>query len=351
MTQNGAGAVSALVLGAGLAGAAAARALADRGVRVTVIAPDEPAASDVPVALAQPVMGKRAGFSHLRFACWETAHALLKRWDPGQRTWRTIDVFRTPPSERAHDEWAAKLEGRHPALRRARASEGPAGWCPAWSPWRLSGALLVRPRALRDLLLRGIERRHERATIPQSARDAGVDAVVVATGAAGLARWAEVASTPDAAPLWGDAALLRLPHHGLRAVIGVGAQIIPVSDHDLVVQGSHRQPPTAPGVDATALQRLLAAQRAHWPALEQARLWGAWAGARARLDSAHPLVGPIGGGVFLSTGFGPRGLLYGLPAAESLAGHVVDGAPIEACWRPRVAPEATKTTDPLSNRS
>lgn len=333
MTQSVAGA-RVVVLGAGLVGAATARAFAERGAHVRVIAPRGPAASDVPRALAQPVMGKRAGFSHRRFAAWRQARALLERWDPERTAWRTIDVFRTPPSERARDEWRTKLMGKDPALCPAEAHEGPAGWAPAYGPWRLRDGLLVSPRALRALLLDGLERSYATAPIPTHASALGADLVVACTGARGIEAWARFAGATRPAPLWGDAALLALPGHGLQAVIGVGAQIVPIGGDHLLVQGTHRQPPTLTGVDHNALTRMVRAQAEHWPPVEGARWIGAWAGARARTDRAHPLVGAIGDAVYLASAFGPRGVLFGLPAAGTLVAHVCEGAPLPPEWAP-----------------
>ena len=73
------------VIGAGITALAITHALARRGVDTTRIAPRRrPCASDVPVAIAQPVMGQRASVSALRIEGYRAARALADYEDDAE---------------------------------------------------------------------------------------------------------------------------------------------------------------------------------------------------------------------------------------------------------------------------
>lgn len=354
----------AVVVGAGLAGAAVAWSLAARGWRVTVLDTAEaPAtgASGLPVGLVTPhVSPDDAPLSRLTragLACTlERAQALLTEgvdWAPGGVFEHRVEGKRAlPDSASWHDHGRAWSHAADPA--RTAAAGLPAGtpalWHPraAWlRPARLVAAQLAHAgiHFVGGASVAGLHRAAGDAPWAVCAADGRVLAraavVVVCAGFDSLALLRATGHPP--LPLhalrgqvtWGP--MDALPPHAAGAlppfpVNGHGALIAGVPGPDgtpiwcmgsTFVRGSTDRTARAEdhAVNLDKLRRLLPrAADALAPAWPAAR---AWAGVRCTLPDRLPAVGPVDPehlpGLHAVTGLGARGLTLSVLCGEVLA--------------------------------
>lgn len=343
----------AIVVGAGIAGASVAWALARQGVQVTVL---------------DPVLGGGPGASHEGHAALAVSPMFQRQDNERARLSRT-GVLRA--AARWHD---ASFSGavRHggtfmPAFEPGRAEADEAaidamGLSPDWLRWvpgqqvaALTGVesstggvwfasgMQVHPSALVSLLLAHpgiacapvqadapVRLDEGRWRVPAVAGSAGYVAdIVVLCNATGVPATLRAGGWADALPrLEGLSAVAgevyRVSGHGLaglRSVVAGNGYCVPVGDGSLVLGSTYRRdaPGPCPGMDGRnevldKVGRLLAPLPAAAPGLEcwrqsgELRGWGGW---RASLRDRMPVVGPLDGentlwvaAAFASRGFG-----------------------------------------------
>ena len=354
------------VIGAGITALAITHALARRGVDTTRIAPRRrPCASDVPVAIAQPVMGQRASVSALRIEGYRAARALAERapnavvargllrvaLQPRRAAWYARKAPKLPPEIATW--WDADTCAR-PGL----AEVGGGIWIP--------DAVALHLPALLDTLDAGAQVRD--ATVQQIAITSTEVALDLSDGDRVLADRVVVAAGLGSAPLlrtWWDAAILRSELAGEILMlevpdvppfmVGETGQLVPLFRR---ADGSGRVAVTAsqredgvPGQLAGVGVLLDRAVRV-WPSTANGRVAGLWTGRRSTTHDAHPALGPVSpcARVWVATGMGSRGLLFGALTGEQVAEAFVAGASPEARWSPHreVPGSGAKTTNPHS---
>ena len=356
------------VIGAGITAAAIAHALARGGASVTLVAPARrPCASDVPVAIAQPVMGQRASVSALRIAGFRAALALSERFPQAVLTRGLLRVAQQPRRVAWYARRAPKLPADVVTWRDAAACALPGLAEVGGGLWIPDAVALHVPTLLAGLLHGVVRWDAEARAITVDSAGAEVlaacgqtlrcDRVIVAAG---------LGTSPLLAPWW-DGAILRSELAGEILMldvpevppymIGETGQIVPLvraadGSGRVAVTASQREdgvPPQRVGVDV-----LRARASAVWPSMARGRLAGLWTGRRSTTQDAHPAVGPVSAceRVWVATGMGSRGLLFGSLTGQQVAGALLWDAPLEARWLPRravvVDAGGPKTTNPHS---
>lgn len=340
----------ALVIGGGLAGAAAAAALAARGWQVQVLdAADQPAcgASALPAGLMAPhLSGDDNLLSQLSRhgvqATWRHAQALLREgvdWGPtGTLEHRVKSRGTVPPVLDPASAWH----------REASEAQRAAAFLPAQAPavWHLRAAW-IRPAALVRAWLAhpaiswrgGVRitglRRHGAGwqVLDERGQDAGQAPQVVIAAALGsglLAGGRLALQAVRGQVSWG----LQSPAHGLPAfaINGNGHLLthLPTAEGPAWLSGStYGRGDTAtderPGDHAENLARLrtlvpaLAERLA--PEFDAGRV-SAWTGVRCASTDRRPLVGALEPGLWVTTAMGSRGLTFAALCADLLAARL-----------------------------
>lgn len=339
----------ALVIGAGLAGAAVAGALARRGWRVRVLdAAPQPAsgASSLPVGLFTPHQSPDDGPLSRLTRCglrmtWEALQALPRGrdWDDTGLLERDGRLPREGPA-RAWEDWC------RPALPQERAAAGlpegsPATWH-AIAGWARPGALVAHWLSRPGVQFQGSQQvaalRREGSTWQvldaQGRLLAGAGLVVVA---AALESGRLLAGLP-LQPVRGQVSW------GPRAALPPGAQLPPgpVNGNGHLVPRApspegeawycgatfgraERSLDVRPGDHAANLQRLQAllpqAAATLAPQFEAGAV-RAWTGVRCASRDRRPLVGEVQPGLWTSCAMGSRGLSFALLCAELMAARL-----------------------------
>ncbi len=325
---------SVTVMGAGVLGLSAAFVLARRGARVRVVE-----RTRVGAGASGGVVGALA------------PHA-PERWD-------ALKQFQFDSLMMAPDFWAevAEIGGTDPgyarlgrvqpladdaAVARAQARaetaralwQGLADWrvvpvgeAPGMAVQSASGLVVfdtlgarLSPRAALAALEAALAALGTRVE-PGEAPPPGADAVVWATGAAGLADLSAALEAPAGVPVKGQAALLAADWRDAPQLYAPGLHVVPHAD-GLVAVGSTSEREFAKA-DATddQLDAVIARARALCPALARARVVERWAGLRPRARSRRPMLGawPERPGHFVLNG----GFKTGFGMAPKLADVIV----------------------------
>lgn len=347
-----------VIIGAGLSGAGCAWALAQRGLRVTVLAGAE-GASALPVGLAaahitaQDLPASR--LSRLGLACTlQQAHALLRQgvdWQPLQVVQRLLDT----PAKNARLHQAAALLPQWFQAHTDHLLHLQAAWI---KPQALVSAWLQHPKIAvqRGAAVAGLQQTagHWQALDSQGQCLAQAPQLILAaaTGAAELAAsagillqlaqvegqvalgpWPETSETSDA-PLGAERAI---------AYNGNGHFIpaVPMNDGAIWLSGStYERDESAPPQERQ--QQGLQANRARLvsllpPALQTpidaqfaAGQVQAWRGSRCTSPDRLPAVGQIAPGLHLCAAMGSRGLSFAALCAQVLAQTIAPIAPSAA---------------------
>lgn len=340
------------VIGAGIAGAATARALTERGARVVLVEADRPGAgaSGFPAALVTPrldagdtlIAGLHAQALERARALYETVPGAILAEGVVQLEQAPRDAIRFAKVA-AQPLWAADaMLVLSPERASACAGEPvPAGLL-------MSDALAIQPAPVLDAWLARIERVAGEAVrlIPEngrwSLRDAGdavlvvADAVVIATGwgaarllpdlplrpVRGQADWTEEASSPPLA--WG----------GYVAPTPTG--LLFGATHDRDDEATDVRPEDSRHNLDTLHRRLPDLARRIADAETRAR-----AAVRATTPDRLPLCGPVTerDGVFVLTGLGSRGFCVAPLLGEHLAAVILgEPSPLPTTFAARLSP-------------
>ena len=317
-------ALRAVVLGAGVVGAACARALADGGAQVRVI---DPGVGRAAASWAAAGILSASHPEQLPEAVHRLAARSLELWDDLGRRHPALEVRRT----------GLRLLGDEPRWLDWRAARGLASEPSAWT--RADGVVLpatlfpdvrtVRAHRVAPALLGDIA--VERRPAPALAALRGeADVVVIATGAWAGPHLAEAGVATEVAPRRGQ--MLLFSDGRLDTVLmelGVPGVAVPRADGSIVVGITMEDA----GFDAVTvpedLDRLEAWARIAVPGL--GRRVDSWAGLRPWSADPAPAIGHAGPGVIVAVGHFRNGILLA-PATGELVADLALGRP------PRVSP-------------
>ncbi len=348
---------SAIVIGAGIAGASAARQLARRGIAVTVLERDCPASggSGNPVGIVRPEPG---GASNPITEMTASGVTWLRRWIARQggvvrHDW--CGVLRIARDARKRDkmaEQAAMLEDSWLKEVDLPAASQLCGTTPADSGFHLPQAGWVSPPSLVAAMLdHPLIAVRSQAEVVQLERDGGQWQIRLAEGASIAAPLVVLATAFDAGLgpqrfTMGRARgqLSHLPareDRPLAVVVCRDGYISPAVDgrHTIgaTVQHDDEEPSPRRADDAQnfdRLRRLLPDFAADALQLESGRV-----GWRATTQDRVPLVGKVADGLYASLGHGARGVTCAPLCAEFLAAMICDEPlPLGSEWIARLDP-------------
>lgn len=356
-----------VVVGAGLAGAGIAHALALRGVAVQVVA-EEPSAHAGHLAAALTPLLARDDNSRARLVRAGSQRA-LRRWQGMAAVQRvgTLQLERDSGRQAALAETLEMLALPQQWVRWVEPDEARelAGLPLPRGGLYFADGLLVRPQALIDRLLDhpGISRRTARverlAPEGQGWSLLGADGHTVARarhvvlanaiGAQSVLRSSELLGPlPQMTNMHGLAGeVCHVPaaafHGGPRCVIGGEGYLLPALD-GLCVAGSTYVPGALTcgiSVQGQAVNREKAAGLLGWAPDIPAGGWAGWAGWRAVVAGRLPVAGalPHAPGVWLASGYGSRGLTWSALLGDVIAAQLCgEPLPLETDLLAAIAP-------------
>ncbi len=348
---------TAIVIGAGVAGASAARQLARRGIDVTVLERERPAAggSGNPVGIVRPEPGgaanpvteiSAAGSSWLMR--WVARHADSVRHD-----W--CGVLRIARDERKHEKMAAQAQATPADWLIAVSQEDAARRCgamPADSGFHLPQAGWVAPPTLVATLLD-----HPRIGVREGAEvtaielDAAGWRVLLADGSAMSAPWVVLATAfdPGLGPIRVATGRARgqlsvLPAHAdrpLNSVVCRDGYIAPAVDGFHTVGATLQHDDDDPSARRNDDEQNFARLQHLLPGFcsDASRLQSGRVGWRSTTQDRVPLVGRLADGLYASLGHGARGVTCAPLCAEFLTAMMCDEPlPLGREWIARLHP-------------
>lgn len=335
------------MLGAGMAGAATAAALASYGGRVIVIdTPEVPAASAVPLALMAPYpTPARDPLTRLRGRGLETTRAWLTRLeraglDSGRRLEGVLLIPARPRDRQRRDRFVETEGTRRVAPQEALARTSV---LPPESAVLHAGGACVDPQAFARALLHSaatrirrldtevltLERRGRRWQALDAAGEPVASAATVVLAAGYGSVHLSSAAAEQLTPLRGQAtAFAATPETGaLRCAVSHGGYILPAIDGVQWVgaTATRDDPDDRPreADDRENLQRL----RELWPGMAPPRVVDRFVAIRATTDTRLPLIGALGDGMWVNAGHGSHGLLTAPLAGRLIARAIARGRP------------------------
>ncbi len=353
-----------VIVGAGMAGASTAFALARRGVAVTVV--DDGRVGQATAAgagIVAPWSGTETGRFYDLYAAGAAFYPhLIDRLaaagftDTDYRVTGALVVSADPAElDRAEGQIRGRLAaagagaGTAVRLSPAQARERVPVLAADLAAVLMTGGARVDGRHLRDALLAaaerlgaerragtaGLGREGDRLTVTVDGEPVPARSVVVAGGAWADRLLAGTGHRVGTEPQRGQITHLQL--HGVDTT--AWPTVLPLADHYLVpfdggrvVVGATRETDAGfdPRVTAAGQQQVLADALATAPGLAEATLIETRVGLRPRPTGGRPVIGPLGGSAHASviTGFGACGLTLGPLAGDALARQLLgDPAP------------------------
>ncbi len=328
-----------LIAGAGLAGTLLALELQRLGARVVLADDGRPGASRLSAGLLNPVLGQRFTLDGQMTGLFTTAQRHYRRLESRleQALFQTLPLIRLFADERERRRWERRRED------------------PRYAPWIVTPSLVdpdegvtFRGGRLRVTPLLDAARRHlgQRGALLRGRVDdttlrrlpgGGLGwgrlrpgRVVFCQGSrmGGVAAWRHL----PLAPARGDLLTLHSSSPPPPAPLVRGHWLLPEGE-DTLLCGATYDPFPLPRPDPRGARRLLG-----WAATLQpdVRLMRHKAGVRATTPDRLPWLGahPRHADLFLCNGFGSRGSLLIPEAAERLAAHLLEGAPLPPLWCP-----------------
>ena len=355
------------ILGAGIAGATLARALAERGFAVTVLERGDVAsgASGNTAGVLFPPLPKRwtpaaawyftaYGLMLRQLARWRAAGLVFDHAAPG--------MLRLP----RHAQEEAQLQGLHASLgldpaivhwvTREEASRRAGVELTTGGAWFAQGSWLSPPTLIAALLAHPNITLHTQQAATRLSREGGAWVVETATGARHTAPICCIATAYDATALLPDAHGIKL-HAVAGQVSRIGAQqvaaplttilchkgyVIPTGDAYLI-GATYNHDDTTGAVRQENHQKNLADVENFLPGWVRGTAVGGRTSLRATTPDRLPYVGAVGEGLFLSAGHGSRGLLSAPLAAEAIASMIAgEVVPLTMGLRKAVDPRRLK---------
>jgi D-amino-acid dehydrogenase len=351
--------MSAVVVGAGIAGATVAFGLARRGVDVTIVDAERTGrATPAGAGIVQPWSSAATGEYYELYARGAAYYPTLVEQlaehgvaDLGYRRSGGLVVADDPA---AVDTVEARLDARRPAapamgeVERLDGAELQSCFPPLrpdlHGVW-IAGGARVDGRLLVAGVLAAVERlggsiRHgevvvrpgDRVTVAVDGEAVGGDDVVVAGGAWTRRLLAPVGATIDVEPQRGQIAHLHLAGAdtaGWPTVGSVGDHYLVAFDGGRIVAGATRETGSGfePVVTAGGVQRVLDDALRIAPGLAEATLVEVRVGLRPLATGTVPMVGALPGheGAFVATGYGAAGLTMAPVLGDALAELIVSG--------------------------
>lgn len=349
------------VIGAGIAGASAARALTALGLRAVVVEAETPGAgaSGFPAALVTPRMdaGDRT-IAALYAQALERAGVLYAATPDAVIAQGVLQLEQAPRDAARFAKIAAQTlwPAGTMAVADAVSASAQVGEPVDAGGLKMEGAMAVRPAAVLEDWLAGAERitASVAALQPDGARwrllnDAGqtlleADAVVLASGWGAAALTADLAPDLPLSPVRGQADWVDIPDDAPVSPMAWGGYVVPTGE-GLLFGATHDRgrTDTDPSAEDSARNRAVLAARlprlaeriADTPSHSRAAV-------RATTPDRLPLAGAVPGaaGLYLLGGFGSRGFCAAPLLAEHVAALIADApSPLAADLAARVSPD------------
>ncbi|MFN4042109.1 MAG: tRNA (5-methylaminomethyl-2-thiouridine)(34)-methyltransferase MnmD [Brevundimonas sp.] len=342
-----------VILGAGVAGAALARALSAQGAAPIVIdADDGSQASGFPLALVTPRLDAGdAAIAGLHAQALERAATLYRAIPQAVAVEGVLQLEGMSRDARRFDRIAEQALWPAGMMRRldAAAVAAALGEEAATGGLAMDAALAVRPGRVRDAFLAGTDR--ITARVARIAREGGcwrlldaagdtvaeAEVLILSGGWSGAGLWPSAPVTPVRGQAdWVEAPTTRIAAAWGGYAVADGEKLLFGATHD---RGDAANDPRA---DDTA--RNLEALRSRLPALarkiDSAATVSSRAAVRATTPDRLPLAGQVDEGLFVLGGLGSRGFCVAPLLAEHVAA-LVAGAPSP------LAAEHARRVDPL----
>ncbi len=345
-----------VVVGAGIVGAACARALARRGAKVTVV-DDGPIGGGATAAgmghlVVMDDSDAQFTLTHFSQRLWNELATSLSddcEFDPTGTLWVAVDDEEMAEVRRKHDYYAARgvqseiLDAKGLAEAEPNLRPGCVGGL------RVPGDRVLYPPCaarwlLNDALQHGATFRHgstverigDRSAVLRDGLRIEADAIVVATGAAAVKLLPELPIRPrkghlvitDRYPGFVRHQLIELGYlksaHG-HAKESVAFNVQPRKTGQILLGSSRQFDVEHREVDAHLLPRMVARGVEYMPALAKLSALRVWTGFRAATPDSLPLIGPLPRlpGVFVAAGHEGLGITTSLGTAELIAAQVL----------------------------
>jgi tRNA 5-methylaminomethyl-2-thiouridine biosynthesis bifunctional protein len=331
----------ALVIGAGLAGSASARALARHGWTTTVVsAPPGSDASDIPAAvLAPPPLPGNDPVTAFRYRAGRVARAWYASIEAGPdgRACLGSGLLLVPGRERDHRRFGQLPDSGDGPIRvspgRASALSGAeidttcvhhphGGW---FAPAALRQAALVHP-CIQPTVEAGVAaiRRRDGLWTALASDGTAIAAAPVCVVAAGIASARLLpALTSRLTPARGQATAVA--GGCLRMAVSGNGYAVPDADGRLWLGATIARGDDDPRPREADDERNLAVFAQLWPSAPLARPTGAFTAVRATTRDRLPLAGQLDEGLWVNTGHGTQGLLS-TPVSALLLARAITGA-------------------------
>lgn len=350
----------AVVIGAGIVGAACAEALSRDGLRVTIVEPDTIGGGATAAGMGHILVldDSEAEFALTRYSrdLWnELAPSLPPEaeYAPSGTLWVAADdeemaaarpkgIFYHSRGVRAEVLDAASLADAEPNLRRGLAGgllipDDSVIYAPCAAVWMIERARKQRAVLRTGAPMTGLNT--DGVSLADSTRiSAGV--TICATGAWATKLFPELPIRPrkghlaitDRYPGFVRRALIELGYlksaHG-HSTESVAFNAQPRKTGQVLIGSSRQYGATHSGVDAHMLGRMLARAIEYMPGLAEISVIRTWAGFRAATEDKLPLVGGCPGrrNVYLATGHEGLGITTSLGTAQLLADMIAGRTP------------------------
>lgn len=310
-----------LVVGAGLAGAAAAQALRDAGYTVTVVSEDEPGGLSPPAAILHPLPGRSCARAPVEWLAFEVAMRWLRQAPIKVAETSMVRPLTGTGGDRLRASYVRENDAFPPWFHAeilTRAGRDVLEYRPAFS---LDMGQLCRAWLEGVPQVRGVVSEVFSSTkLKLSSGDIlEADCIVVANGV-GLSDLIDIELRSYAGEL------LLLDTLDREAMVSAGGHIAPRPGGGVSVGATIYEVGQDVDLEEKA-ERLLERLGKHVDGLASLKSWTRWHGIRATPQDRFPVVGRSAQGCWVLGGLGSRGLYWAPFLAETLV-EAMNGEPI-----------------------